>query len=145
MAGKTTRQEGVILQVGGRLSYTEGLFKWHMQKIHDFAPAAIQYLHDHHNRIWYRCGFSEDSKCDYLTNNVSESFNSRVKHMKGLLIHELVDGLREMVMEKRYLRRKVGREFTGDILPSVIKEQAAGKEEEKDSYQEEAKESCLCT
>jgi len=24
-------------------------------------------------------------------------------------------------------------------------EQAAGKEEEKDSYQEEAKESCLCT
>ena len=42
--------------------------------------------------------------------------------MKGLLIHELVDGLREMVMEKRFLRRKCGREMTGDILPSVIKE-----------------------
>jgi len=73
-------------------SYTKGLFRWHMKKIHDFAPNAIQYLQDHHNRIWYRCGFLEDSKCDYLTNNVLESFNSQVKDMKGLLIHELVDG-----------------------------------------------------
>ena len=42
--------------------------------------------------------------------------------MKGLLIHELVDGLREMIMEKRFLRRKVGREMSEGILPSVIKE-----------------------
>ena len=103
-------------------SYTEGLFKWHLKKIYEFAPDAIKYLQDHHNRIWYRAGFSEDSKCDYLTNNVSESFNSQVRDMKGLLIHELVDGLREMIMEKRYLRRKVGRELGEGILPSVIKE-----------------------
>jgi hypothetical protein len=45
-----------------------------------------------------------------------------VKHLKGRLIHELVDGLRELLMEKRYLRRKVGREMTEGILPSVIKE-----------------------
>jgi len=41
--------------------------------------------------------------------------------MKGLLIHELVDGIREMVMQKRYLRRKIGREMTDGILPNVIK------------------------
>ena len=103
-------------------SYTEELFRWHMKKIYDFTPDAIEYLQTHHNQIWYRCGSSEDSKCDYLTNNVSESFISQVKHMKGLLIHELVDGIREIVMEKRFLRRKCGREMTGDILPSVIKE-----------------------
>jgi len=57
-------------------SYTEGLFKWHMQKIFDVAPDAIEFLEQHHNRLWYRCGFSEKSKCDYLTNNVSESFNA---------------------------------------------------------------------
>jgi hypothetical protein len=45
-----------------------------------------------------------------------------VKDIKGLLIHELVDGLREMVMEKRFLRRNVGREMSEGILPSVIKE-----------------------
>jgi hypothetical protein len=42
--------------------------------------------------------------------------------MKGLLIHELVDGLKEMVMEKRFLRRKVGRKMSEGILPSVMKE-----------------------
>jgi hypothetical protein len=103
-------------------SYTDGLFKWHLKKIYEFAPEAIKYLEDYHNRIWYRAGFSEDSKCDYLTNNVSESFNSQVRDMKGLLIHELVDGLREMIMEKRYLRRMIGREMGEGILPSVIKE-----------------------
>jgi len=58
-------------------SYIEGLFKWHLNKIYIFAPEAIKYLKDHHNRIWHRAGFSEDSKCDYLTNNISESFNRR--------------------------------------------------------------------
>ena len=42
--------------------------------------------------------------------------------MKGLLLHELVDGLRELIMEKRYLRRQIGRQMQDGILPSVIKE-----------------------
>ena len=44
-------------------SYTEELFKWHMKKIAEFAPDAIDYLDEHHNKIWYRCGFYEKSKC----------------------------------------------------------------------------------
>ncbi|XP_066396152.1 uncharacterized protein [Miscanthus floridulus] len=103
-------------------SYTEGLFKWHMQKIFDVAPDAIEFLEQHHNRLWYRCGFSKKSKCDYLTNNVSESFNAQIRHMKGLLLHELVDGLRELIMEKRFLRRKIAREMRDGILPNVMKE-----------------------
>jgi len=47
-----------------------------MKKFFEFAPEAIEYLEEHHNRIWYRCAFSENSKCDYLTNNVLESFNA---------------------------------------------------------------------
>ncbi|WVZ52457.1 LOW QUALITY PROTEIN: hypothetical protein U9M48_003511 [Paspalum notatum var. saurae] len=93
-------------------AYTEGLFKWHMSKIYEYAPDAIFYLQDYHNKIWYRSGFSEISKCDYLTNNVSESFNAQVKHLKGLLLHELVDELRELIMEKLQCK----------ILPAVIKE-----------------------
>ena len=90
-------------------SYTEYMFKWHIQKIFTAALDAVEYLEQHHNKIWYRCGFSEANKCDYLTNNVSKSFNAQIKHLKGLLLHELVDGLRELIMEKRYLRRKIGR------------------------------------
>ncbi|WVZ74472.1 hypothetical protein U9M48_022651 [Paspalum notatum var. saurae] len=103
-------------------SYTDGLFNWHMKKIYEFAPDALDYLDTYHNRIWYRCAFSKKSKCDYLTNNVSESFNSQIKKLKGLLLHELVDGIREMIMEKRYLRKKIGRLMQDGILPNVIKE-----------------------
>jgi len=104
-------------------SYTEDRFRWHMQQIYQASPDAIDYLQRHHSRIWYRCGFSELSKCDYLTNNVAESFNKQIKGLKGLLLHELVDSLREMIMEKMYLRRKIGRILeNGKILPSVEKE-----------------------
>ena len=103
-------------------SYTEGLFKWHMNKIFEFDPGAIKYLQDYHNRVWYRCGFSENSKCDYLTNNVPESFNSQIRHLKGLLLHELVDGIRELIMEKRCLRKQIGRTLQDGILPGVIKD-----------------------
>ena len=57
-----------------------------------------------------------------MTNNVSESFNSQIKHLKGLLVHELVDAIRELIIEKRYLRRNIGREMTEIILPGVMKD-----------------------
>lgn len=103
-------------------SYTEDGFRWHMQQIAETSPDAIGWLEKHHGRIWYRCGFSEESKCDYLTNNVSESFNKQIKPMKALLLHELVDGLRELIMEKMALRRNIGRLMEDGILPNVIKD-----------------------
>ena len=69
-----------------------------MKKIFEFAPDAIEYLEQYHNWIWNRCGFLENNKCDYLTNNVSESFNSQIRKFKGLLLHELVDRIRELIM-----------------------------------------------
>jgi CDGSH-type Zn-finger protein len=71
-------------------SYTQGLFQWHMKKIFEFALETIEYLETHHNRMWCRCGFSENNKCDYLTNNVSESFNTQVKPFNALMNYELV-------------------------------------------------------
>lgn len=102
--------------------YREDGFKGHMQQIKETNPDAITWLDKNHPRLWYRCGFSEDCKCDYLTNNVSESFNSQIRKLKGLLIHELVDGIRELIMEKMATRRKIGRLMDDDILPSVIME-----------------------
>jgi hypothetical protein len=101
-------------------SYTEDQFKWHLKKIHEAFPDAIAWLENNHYRIWYRSGFSELCKCDYLTNNISESFNKQIKHLKGLLVHELVDELRELIMEKMAFRRQIGRKMDDGILPSVI-------------------------
>jgi hypothetical protein len=102
--------------------YTEDKFQWHLKHIWDVRPDAIEFLEKHHSRIWYRCGFSELSKCDYLTNNVSESFNNQIKGLKGLLLHELVDSIREMIMEKFALRRDCASKMDDEILPSVMKE-----------------------
>jgi thymidylate synthase len=72
-----------------------------MKKNFEFEPRTIDYLEQHHNRIWRRSAFSENSKCDYLTNNVSESFNAQIKKFKGLLLHELVDRIRELIMQTK--------------------------------------------
>jgi hypothetical protein len=103
-------------------SYTKYMFRWHMKRIFEFAPAAVDYLEEHHSRIWYSSGFSEESKCDYLTNNVSESFNSQIKHLKGHRIHELVDRIRQLIIEKRYIRKKIAQQWGDGILPGVMKE-----------------------
>jgi hypothetical protein len=103
-------------------SYTEDRFKWHLQQIAEHNPDAINWLQKNHGRLWYRCGFSEDSKCDYLTNNISESFNNQIKGLKGLLPHELCDGLRVLIMEKMAYRRQIGRQLDDGILPSVMLE-----------------------
>ncbi|XP_039787265.1 uncharacterized protein LOC120653630 [Panicum virgatum] len=108
--------------MGTSRSYTQGMFQWHMKKNFEFAPAAIEYLEQHHNRIWYRCRFSENSKCDYLKNNVSESFNSQIRKFKGLLLHELVDRISDLIMEKRYTKKMLARQWTDGILPNVKKE-----------------------
>ena len=51
-----------------------------------------------------------------------KSFNAQVKHLKGLFVHELVDRIRELIMEKRYLRKKIARQWEDGILPGVIKD-----------------------
>jgi len=103
-------------------SYTFGMWQWHMKKIFEFEPRTIDYLEQHHNRIWRRSAFLENSKCDYLTNNVLESFNAQIKKFKGLLLHELVDRIRELIMETRYRRKMVGMQWADGILPNVIKD-----------------------
>jgi hypothetical protein len=53
---------------------------------------------------------------------VSESFNAQIKKFKGLLLHELVDKIRELIMEKRYTRKMLARQWEDGILPNVLKD-----------------------
>nr|XP_043621620.1 uncharacterized protein LOC122593291 [Erigeron canadensis] len=47
-----------------------------LKKIADVREDAITYLNENHKRIWSQSKFGTTSKCDYITNNVSEVFNS---------------------------------------------------------------------
>ena len=51
-----------------------------------------------------------------------ESFNAQIKKLKGLHLHELCDRLRELIMEKWYIRKKIARQWEDGILPGVLKD-----------------------
>ena len=81
------------------------------------------YLEEHHTKIWARADFTELSKVDYVNNNLAESFNSRIKKYKGLHLVDLLDKIRQYIMEKFDLRKRICIDhFIGHyILPAVMK------------------------
>jgi hypothetical protein len=70
----------------------------------------------------FRCGFNPDIKCDFITNNLAETFNSWIREIKDLPIVQLVDKLREKIMVLFQKRRAMGARLQGKILPAIIQE-----------------------
>ena len=64
------------------------------------APKAIPWLNKHHKLIWSRSKFSKKCKVDYVNNNISECFNNWIKDYKDLPVVDLMDKIREKIMEK---------------------------------------------
>jgi hypothetical protein len=72
--------------------------------------------------LWKRYQFLEISKVDYVTNNIAESFNSWIREEKSLPVIPLFDRIRQMIMEKMDLRRRISYKLHGEILPCVVKD-----------------------
>ena len=62
-------------------------------------------------------------KLNYVNNNLAESFNSKIKKWKGLHIVDLLDKIRQYLMEKFSLRQQIAAAtFSGHIIiPKVMK------------------------
>jgi zinc finger SWIM domain-containing protein 3 len=103
-------------------AYTIEKCHYHLSEINKVSPEAITFLENNHKQLWCRSKFSELSKCDYINNNISESFNSWIKDLKNLHIVDLVDKIRQRLMMTFNKRRIVGAKLQGVILPTVIKE-----------------------
>jgi hypothetical protein len=67
-----------------------------------------KYLKDHHSALWSRSKFSKGIKCDFIINNLTESWNKWVKDIKDLLICELANTLRTKFMELYVMTRNIG-------------------------------------
>ncbi|GKA09312.1 uncharacterized protein Tco_0688643 [Tanacetum coccineum] len=52
-----------------------------LKEIADVCKEAITYLHVNHNKVWSRSKLGIIAKCDYITNNISEEFNSWAKNL----------------------------------------------------------------
>ena len=91
-------------------SYTTQTHSYHLGKImaacseNDFGT----WLQTHHSLLWYRSGFNTAIKCDHINNNLAESFNNKVKGLKDLSVHDMVDQIRIMIMRLWELRRRIG-------------------------------------
>ncbi|WVZ83420.1 hypothetical protein U9M48_030569 [Paspalum notatum var. saurae] len=102
-------------------SYTIEKFNWHMDRIKEKCPAAIAYLDENHPYFWSRSKFSSHCKVDYINNNLSESFNNCVRKLKDLQIVDMHEKIRQMIIKKFELRRKIAMSMEGRIIPSITK------------------------
>jgi hypothetical protein len=82
--------------------------------------------------IWSRSKFSEHCKVDYINNNLSESFNSWVSKIKDMHIVQMLDKIRQMIIEKLELRHKIGNNMKGKIIPIITKSLNAQSKNIKD-------------
>jgi hypothetical protein len=96
--------------------------------VHEHYKAIVRskkdvanWLDQFHSLLWYRSGFNPAIKCDYVTNNIAESFNNWIKDIKDLPVCELADKLREKIMELFHRRRRIGRMLQGKILQTALR------------------------
>ncbi|KAJ4764337.1 hypothetical protein LUZ62_074712 [Rhynchospora pubera] len=92
----------------------------HLSEIKKASRQAFNYLMKH--GLWCRSKFSEVSKVDYVTNNISESFNNWIKDLKDLHVIEMLNQFRRRLMITFDRRRKVLKKLNGKIVPTVMKD-----------------------
>ena len=103
-------------------AYNQRHFDHHYNIMKQASPRAMNWIEDNHKHIWSRWKFSHASKCDYVTNNIAETFNSWIRNEKSLALIPLLDRIRQMIMEKQDLRRSLSLKLRDKILPHVTKE-----------------------
>uniref|UniRef100_A0A0A9GVY9 Uncharacterized protein n=1 Tax=Arundo donax TaxID=35708 RepID=A0A0A9GVY9_ARUDO len=92
---------------GLQQAYRVEVFDKHMSSIFNNCPDMWEYLHKHHNLKWMRCVFNPATKCDFVTNNLAETFNNWIRDIKDLHVVDLADKLREMIMTLWEKRRRI--------------------------------------
>jgi hypothetical protein len=97
-------------------AYRSEVYAHHMTNVASI-PGVIPWMKEHHKLAWYRSGFNQAIKCDYITNNIAEVFNNWIKDYKDLPVCELADKIRVMLMELFFRRRRIREKLSAKILP----------------------------
>ena len=101
-------------------SWNTYMFDKHIHAMAAENPAAILYLQENHTKLWTRSQYSTVPKIDYVTNNLAESFNNWIKNEKVMHLDDLMDSIRQKVLIKWNLRKKIAQKMEGKILPHII-------------------------
>eukprot|EP00267_Zea_mays_P051604 XP_020404572.1 uncharacterized protein LOC109944281 [Zea mays] len=105
------------------LTYSLKKHNYHLSQLHAANPKVKDWFKKSHSKLWMRSKFNEVCKVEYVNNNLAESFNAKVRKIKGLHLVEMLDKIRQMLMEKFELRQRISAaKFVGHkIIPSVMK------------------------
>ena len=103
-------------------AYFPGKYNYFMDKVLGSSARVGPWLQEHHKLLWARSKFSTDIKCDYINNNLAESWNAWIKEFKDLPLYCMVDAIREKGVIMFEKRRRISRALSGVILPAVIHE-----------------------
>jgi len=103
-------------------AFQKHMFEEHYNLMYEACPEAMKWIHENHKHLWTRHLFSEASKCDYVTNNIAETFNNWVRDEKSVHVVDLMDRIRQLCMDKMFLRRKIAKKLKYKILPNVMKD-----------------------
>ena len=57
-------------------AYTPHKFNNFFDKVVDASLDVLNWLKEHHNLLWARSKFTTEIKCDYINNNLAESWNA---------------------------------------------------------------------
>jgi hypothetical protein len=87
------------------------IYEKHMNAMNSAKPAAIEWLLRTHKKLWSRSHFKTICKVDYVSNNLVECFNNRMKPHKSMNLDDFMDKLRQMLMSKWNKRRKIGKKL----------------------------------
>jgi transposase-like protein len=90
-------------------TYSPRKFERIIAEMEQICPAATKYLCDEHSKLWSRSQFKVTVKCDYITNNISETFNSWIFKERHKPILNFLDSIRKKIMVRFHERRRIAR------------------------------------
>ncbi|TXG63993.1 hypothetical protein EZV62_010987 [Acer yangbiense] len=96
-------------------------FKKCLEDISTINPEAMAYLAAIEPCHWSRHAFDNSIKCDHVTNNMTEAFNSMLKDFRARTYLGLMEYVRRMVMSRFQLRKEECSRWGNDIPPAVSK------------------------
>jgi len=101
-------------------AYTEEKYQRLMDNVIVGSADILPWLNEHHKLLWARSKFSPDIKCDYINNNLVDSWNAWIKELKDLPLDPLADAIRIKTLVFWEKRRKISLALSSGIPPTVI-------------------------
>lgn len=96
-------------------------FRRAMSEIRKESQPAHAALLKHPPRIWSRAYFRTESKCDVVTNNMSECFNSWILEARYKPLLTMLEDIKTQVMGRIHSKRDEMLKKEGNLCPRILK------------------------